>query len=188
MHAALKIDPSDRHRILTIYNNDGPGFRRDQSTNEAFIAIQNKIHAVTPFLSVVGAMLEHGDSADVIESFGKGLLQHDAFTWRVRGTAFVRLPARSEESRKIEAAVKSWTEKLNEKEQKHFLDALYHLLTSSGAETLSEIGEDKIRSAYKAAATLFTLKKETRDLVAHALLLFFREQRNAVRAPNTKKN
>ncbi|MBQ4121100.1 MAG: DUF2974 domain-containing protein [Clostridia bacterium] len=189
MYAALKIDPSDRCRILKIYNNDGPGFRRDQSENEAFLAMKDKLHWTTPYLSVVGAMLEHGENAEVIESSGKGLLlQHDAFTWRVRGNAFVRLPARSEESRKLENAVKAWTEKLGEKEQKHFIDTLYHLLTSSGAETLSEIGEEKIKSAYKATATLFTLKKETRDLVAHALLLFFRERRNAIRAEKAKKD
>ena len=188
MYAALKIDPADQNRIITIYNNDGPGFRRDQSENEAFWAIKDRIHWTTPYLSVVGAMLEHGENAEVIESAGKGLLQHDAFTWRVRGNAFVRLPARSDESRKLETAVKTWTEKLGEKEQKHFIDTLYHLLTSSGAETLSEISEDKIRAAYKATATLFTLKKETRDLVAHALLLFFRERRSAIRAEKAKKD
>lgn len=188
MYAATKLDPSERDRILKIYNNDGPGFRRDQSENEAFLAIKKKLYWTTPYLSVVGAMLEHGENAEVIESAGKGLLQHDAFTWRVRGNAFVRLPARSEESKKLENAVKTWTEKLGEKEQKHFIDTLYHLLTSSGAETLSEIGEDKIRSAYKATATLFTLKKETRDLVAHALLLFFRERRAAMRAEKNKKD
>ena len=189
MHAALKTDQKDRHRIKRIFNNDGPGFRRDQSDNEAFLAIQDKIHAITPYCSMVGAMLEHGDSAIVIESAGKGLLlQHDAFTWRVRGNAFVRLPARSEESYKLENTVKSWTEKLGAKEQKRFIDTLYQLLTSSGAQTLSEISEDKIRTAYKATATLFTLKKETRELVAHALLLFFRERRNAIRAQKAQKD
>ncbi len=188
MYASLKIDPADKSRIIKIYNNDGPGFRRDQSENEAFLAIKDRIHWTTPYLSVVGAMLEHGENAEVIESAGKGLLQHDAFTWRVRGNAFVRLPARSDESRKLETAVKTWTEKLGEKEQTHFIDTLYHLLTSSGAETLSEISEDKIRAAYKATATLFTLKKETRDLVAHALLLFFRERRSAIRAEKAKKD
>lgn len=188
MYAALKLSPVEKDRIIKIYNNDGPGFRRDQSQNQDFLAIKHKIHSMTPYLSVVGAMLEHGDCADVIESSGKGLLQHDAFTWRVRGNAFVRLPARSDESRKLETAVKTWTEKLGEKEQKHFIDTLYHLLTSSGAETLSDIGEDKIRAAYKATTTLFTLKKETRDLVAHALLLFFRERRSAIRAEKSKKD
>ena len=189
MYAALKLDKPEQSRIKQIYNNDGPGFRRDQSGNEAFQAIKDKIHAITPYSSMVGAMLEHGDSAEVIESAGKGLLlQHDAFTWRVRGNAFVRLPARSEDSRKLENAVKAWTEKLGEKEQKRFIDTLYQLLTSSGAQTLSEIGEDKIRAAYKATATLFTLKKETRELVAHALLLFFRERRNAIRIEKAKKD
>lgn len=189
MYAATKLDPAEQNRILQIYNNDGPGFRRDQSENPAFLAIREKLCWTTPYLSLVGAMLEHGENTEVIESSGKGLLlQHDAFTWRVRNKAFVRLPARSEESKKMESAVKTWTEKLSEKEQKHFINTLYHLLTSSGAETLSEIGEDKIRAAYKATATLFTLKKETRDLVAHALLLFFRERRNALRAEKKPKD
>ena len=189
MYAALKTEVSYRDRIIKIYNNDGPGFRQDQSENEAFLAMKEKLWWITPYLSLVGAMLEHGESAEVIESAGKGLLlQHDAFTWRVRGNSFVRLPTRSDESRKLENAVKSWTEKLGAKEQKHFIDTLYHLLTSSGAETLSEIGEDKIRAAYKATATLFTLKKETRELVAHALLLFFRERRNAIRNEKAKKD
>ena len=187
MYAALKIEPSDRDRVLGIYNNDGPGFRQDQSKNEAFLAMQAKLHWTTPYLSVVGAMLEHGDSAEVIESSGKGmLLQHDAFTWRVRGKSFVRLPGRSDDSKQLENAVKAWTEKLGEKEQTYFLETLYHMLTSSGAETLSDIGEDKIRSAYKATATLLTLKKETRELVAHALLLFFRERHAALRAEHKK--
>ena len=186
LYAALHLDAAERHRILQIYNNDGPGFRHNVSETEAHLALKDRIHAITPYLSVVGAMLEHGNTAEVIESYGKGILQHDALTWRVSGKAFVRLPSRSEESLKFETAVKAWTEKLGEKDQTIFIETLYRLLTSSGAKTLSDLGDDKIRSAYKATATLLTLNKPTRDLVANALILFFRERKNALR--NSKNN
>ncbi|MBQ7365589.1 MAG: DUF2974 domain-containing protein [Clostridia bacterium] len=177
MYAAMKANPRAQKRIRKIYNNDGPGFRYDVSGDPAFLNIQAKIVRVTPSMSIVGAMLKHHTDEEILSSDGEGVFQHDAFNWHVSGTAFVRLDKRTEESYRLEKSVNAWLGKMSDTDKERFLDAMYTLLTASGAETLSEISEDKLGSAYQFGKTLLSFDKETREVVSRAVMVLLKERR-----------
>lgn len=182
VYAALYLSEEERERLLAVYNNDGPGFRVSVRNSPAYKSLSGRLCNLTPYLSIVGALLEHGEDCEVLESDGKGVFQHDGFTWHVMGPSFVRLPDRSPRSHELEATLKAWLGKLNEEEKKTFINTLFELLTSSGAVTLNELNEDKLRASYKIASTLFGLDKNTRDLLSRTLVLLFREQNAVTRA------
>ncbi|MBR2389523.1 MAG: 4Fe-4S dicluster domain-containing protein, partial [Mogibacterium sp.] len=79
------------------------------------------------------------------------------------------------------AGLKNWLGKIDDSEKERFLIAMYQLLSASGAETLSEISEDRINSALSLGKTLLSFDKETRDLVSRAVLLFLRERRTVLK-------
>lgn len=186
VYAALNLTAAEQERILAVYNNDGPGFRVSVRNTPAYEALSAKLLNLTPHLSIVGALLEHGKDFDVVESDGKGVFQHDGFTWHVAGDRFVRMPQRSERSLEVEETLKAWLAKVDEEKKKTFINTLFDLLNASGATTLSELNEDRLRSTTKIAASLLSLDKETRDILTQTLLLFFRERSALSRARKLK--
>ncbi len=181
LYAALQLSSEEQERLVAVYSNDGPGFRKNVRSEEAFLNLKGRFYSMTPYVSVVGAMLEHGDDSDVIESDGKGAFQHDVFNWHVECNRLVRVPDRSKTSKEFEATLKAWINKLPDCEKEVFLETMYKLLTSSGAKTLSELNNDKLRASYKFASTLLTLDKNTRELVLRCLALLFRERQNVLK-------
>lgn len=190
LYAALHLSDKERERIIGIYCNDSPGFRRDLADTDAYKSIADRCLRITPYLSIVGAMLEHGNVNEIVASDGKGLFQHDAFNWHVQGNRFVRLPDRSKESRQFEYTLRYFLAELNDDEKREFLETYYKLITASGATTLSELKEDGLRAAQKMAASLLTLSKDVRQLILRATGILFRqiravknEEKQRLRAP-----
>ena len=98
-----------------------------------------------------------------------------------------------DESLRLERSLKGWLDKVEDHDRLKFLDALYRVLTSSGAKTVSEISEDKLGSAYQFSKTMLSFDKETREVVSRAVLLLLRERKRTVREKKeadkmTKKN
>lgn len=179
--ASLALDARYHRRILGIYNFDGPGFRRDMRESESYLALSDRIYSITPYMAIVGALLCGLDKVDVVESDGKGVFQHDVFNWHVEGVSLVRLDKRCDESLRLEKSLKGWLLKVDDRDRLKFIDALYRVLTSSGAVTISEISEDKLGSAYQFSKTMLTFDKETREVASRAVLLLLRERKQTLR-------
>lgn len=193
LYAALKADRKYYRRILGVYNVDGPGFLDDLGASEAYSALSDRIYSVTPYISIVGALLNRSGTTDVVASDGEGVFQHDVFNWHVEGTSLVRLNERSAESYRVEKSIKGWLAKMSDADKEKALDALYRLFTASGAKTLSEISEDKLNSALSFGKVLLTLDKETRSAVSRAVMLLLKERKAVLRqqkdeAKKNKKN
>ena len=181
-YAVLKGDPRYHRRILAVYNVDGPGFRGDLYKSDAYRALQSRFYTVTPEMSIIGSLLNGCGNIDVVRSDGKVIFQHDVFNWHIEGASFVRLDRRSTDSVKIEKSLKAWLLKVDDSHREKFLDALYRLLTASGATTISEISEDKLNSAYQFGKTLLSFDKETRDVVSRAVMILVRESMGVQKA------
>lgn len=189
IYSAMKSIPQIQSRIINIYNNDGPGFGRPVREDAGYKRISGRITTLTPHLSVVGSLLEHELEYDVVESDGKGLLQHDGFSWHVSGTRFVRLEGTAPESKRLEESLKKHLGSLDYEQRRRFVNALFDAIDSTGASTLSEINEDKLKSAYRIASSIMSLDKNTRELVTNTLALLIRERagiKSPIRQPRTK--
>lgn len=87
--AAMETEPQIQDRIRAVYCFDGPGFREDIYRKEGYLRIEKKIIKMVPQDSFVGMLLHTAGSYQVVESSGKGVLQHDMFTWVVKEGDFV---------------------------------------------------------------------------------------------------
>ena len=143
IYAAVHCAREHKDRIVGVYNNDGPGFRAQMVHSPEYREMEDRIVTIIPQGSVVGRLLEHQENYRVVQSTQNGLWQHDGFSWEVLGGEFVSAPELTQESRLIEQSVKSWIADMSEEEREEFVDALYRVLTSTNATTLTELTEDR---------------------------------------------
>ena len=145
VYAAVKCSPALQKRILSVYNNDGPGFDRAFIEGVEYQNLRGKIRTIVPESSVVGMLLEHEESYDVIKSHATGLLQHDGCSWEVLGGKFIYLDAITNESKLIDITLRTWLDGLSMEEREEVVDAVYEVLVATNATTLTELTADKVK-------------------------------------------
>jgi hypothetical protein len=143
IYAAIHCEETIKNRIIKVYSNDGPGYRREVIDSSIYRQMEGRIVNIVPQSSVVGRLLEHDEHYTVVQSSATGLWQHDAFSWDVLGTCFVEAPALTKDSQRIERAVKKWVAEMDDAQCEKFVDSLYQVLTSSNAKTLTDLTRDR---------------------------------------------
>ena len=174
IYSAVKCTETVQDRIVGVYNNDGPGFLSDLSATAAHRRIADRIRTVVPQSSVVGMLLEHEKNVQVVHSTYEGIMQHDGFSWEVRGTQFVHLDDFSREGKLFDETIDAWADALTPQQRESFADALYEILTATGARTLSELGGEKLKSAVSILKSYKSLDRETREALSGAFRLLLR--------------
>lgn len=171
VYASVKCMPRVRRRISVVYNYDAPGFSREFLALPEYAELGNRLRTVVPQSSVVGMLLENDGKYSVIKSNENGLMQHNAFSWEVMGTDFIKLEELTKESRDMTAVMNEWLSKLNMEQRKSFVDAVYNILVATKATTVTELSDDK----YSILRALRGTDKETRKMVIRTFGLLFGE-------------
>ena len=174
VYSAVYADPAVQDRIERIYSNDGPGFVRDITHSAEYRRVAKRILKLMPQSSVVGTLLEGEHTSQIVHSSAAGVLQHDGFSWEVRGTQFVHLEKPSAEGKWIEQTFDAWAEELSAPQREAFANALYEVLTSTGARTLSDLSAEKLKSAMGILKSYKNLDRETRKALSGAIGLLLR--------------
>ncbi len=169
VYSAVNIDEQTQKRIAAVYNNDGPGFISDLREREEYRRIAPRILTIVPQSSVVGRLLEHDENMQVVYSTASGVMQHDGFSWEVLGTSFVHLEDFSREGKLIDETIDRWADSLTPQQKEAFADAVYEVLTATGAKTLSELRGEKLAAATAVTKTYQNLDRETRRALTSAL-------------------
>lgn len=174
VYSAAKSVAAVQDRILAVYNNDGPGFMYDLSATQGHQRIADRILTIVPQSSIVGMLMEHEKNVQVVYSTYEGILQHDGFSWEVRGTQFVHLDDFSREGKIVDETIDSWASELSPQQREALADAIYEVLTATGAQTLSELNGEKLKSAVGLLKSYKNLDRKTRRVLADAVKLLLR--------------
>lgn len=173
-YAASFCQKKTAQRICEVFNNDGPGFMSEVVAEPGFIAMTKKIRAVIPYSSIVGVLLQHPyDFTIVASSKTNDIIQHDIFSWQVKGTEFVTVLKRSRESLFREKTVKTWLEAVEHEKRKEFVNALFSVLDATGAKTLSELNSNWVKNSAMVIKNMHEMEKETRDNIFKIIKIFF---------------
>ena len=152
--AGVKSPESIRSRILAIYNQDGPGFTDFVMRDPVYPQMVPKIHTIIPQSSVIGMLLEHEEPYTVVKSKQIGLLQHDPYSWVLRGPEFVTMEEITNDSRFLDMTIKNWLAEMNTQERNEIVDTVFDLLTIENASSVFDLIHPKhIRSYLKALST-----------------------------------
>ncbi len=171
--AATHLSVEQQERILTVYNNDGPGFSEKFINCEMYRNIRSKIRSFVPESSIVGVLMEH-DKYKTIRSSNPLVLQHDPFSWVVLGTHFVYDDARSFSGRRFEKAINTWILSMSAKEREELVENVYDILVSSNAKTIDDIDKAKLKSFLCMHRTFreMGIKKQTQLMLSLSKVLF----------------
>ncbi|MCL2544560.1 MAG: DUF2974 domain-containing protein [Clostridia bacterium] len=182
VYASVACAPEIQDRILTVYNNDGPGFQDEALlASDAYRRMLDRIETIVPQSSVVGMLLGHPGRYRIIKSAQMGLLQHNALNWEVRGAEFVPEPSVTRFSALMSLTLKEWLRELNEGQLREFVDTLFSALDATGAKTLEELTTRKLKLATGLFETMRTLDAETRRMLLTMLRMLSQARRDARR-------
>lgn len=169
IYASVNCESTIKERIITVYNNDGPGF------NEAMIASLNyqemlpKIRTIVPQSSIVGMLLEHEEEYTIVKSKQTGIMQHDAMSWEILGTHFVYTDTVSKGSKILDTTLKSWLNNLDEVQRAEFVDAFFSLLDATGAKTLPDLTVSTIGHINQMIKTFNALDDTTKEMLTKVI-------------------
>lgn len=161
-----------QNQLLAIYNNDGPGFRTSLLPLEQHKRVAERIVTILPESSVVGMLLEHEERYQVVRSTQVGLMQHDGFSWQVRGEKFEHLPGLTEGGKLIDETLHTFILSLEPEQRLAFTDALFDILTCTSAGTLTDLKEGGLKTAAAMVKKYRTLDRPTRQALGSTLRLF----------------
>ena len=174
VYAAVFCGETVQKQISAVYNNDGPGFYTSLLPLPEHRAVSEKITTILPESSVVGMLLAHEERYQVVRSTQIGLMQHDGFSWQVRGTSFEHLHALAEGGKIMDQTLRSFLQELTEQQRIEFVDTLFAILTCTDASTLTDLKDGGLKTASAMVKALQTLDKPTRKALSETLKLLLK--------------
>ena len=164
VYAAATAAPEVQDRIVAVYNNDGPGFGEAFFQTEGYLRIRDRIVTLLPQRSIVGRFLCQ-DQYTVVKCGRSGFSAHDGFLWEVRGNAFVHASRLSRASVAMYDSMAQVLQRMELEERREFIEDFFGMLTASGAVTLTDINEHKLRKAVEFGKGMYRDKKMKRFAV-----------------------
>ena len=171
VYASVFCGQDVQKRILAVYNNDGPGFYSSLLSLPEHKPVAGKITTLLPESSVVGMLLEHEEAYQVVRSTQVGLMQHDGFSWQVKGEHFEHLTELAEGGKIMDQTLRSFLRELTGPQRVQFVDTLFAILTCTDASTLTDLKEGGLKTASAMVKALQKLDKPTRKALTDTLKL-----------------
>ena len=158
-----------RSKVVAIYNNDGPGFLKEQVNSSKYRKILPKIKMFVPKESIVGMILYHKANYVVVKSNRLGIFQHDAFTWMCNDKTFIE-DKLSNKSKNVGKKLNARLETLSFSKRKKIVEAIFSVFEDNDIKLLREINLKKFFDLF---LSFRNLDKETKKLVIDFIKLIF---------------
>jgi hypothetical protein len=181
VYAAAYADREVSDRLIAIYNDDGPGFQTKVIQSPGYRRIIDRICTLLPKSSIVGMLLEHSGKYCVIASSETGMLQHNAFSWEVKGPRFVYDKGISKSSLTLNDTLRGWLEQMPLEQREQFVNALFDIVQATGAKTVGELSKEKLAIAIAMTKSFNHLDMRTRLHLINTITLFFKESQKTIR-------
>lgn len=178
--AATYVREEVQERIAYIFNNDGPGFMDKVTESDEYKAISDRILSLVPESSVIGLLLSGSDYL-TIKSTALSVLQHNPFTWEVKGKGFVYEVNRTVSGNASDRFFDDVIGSMKPDELAEFVDRLYDELSREGEKTLNDLGSHLFRSTATVLQNLGRInwKKVITDSVNDDLMNLYKQVKNS---------
>lgn len=173
MYAGIFCDKNIKDKIITIYNNDGPGLSKPIVETKEYKETLEKIIAYIPQTSIIGRLMYHEEKYKIIKSTQKGIMQHDLFTWQVEGKEFIHLEEVTSESEFIDAVIKEWTTKFNQKQRNDFINIIYEIISENNSDTLYEMSKNRFKTVGNLIKSYHKTSKKNKQIISQTLSELF---------------
>lgn len=161
--AAVNCSNSLKKRIEAVYEDDAPGFPKYFFDRYDYKQIRDKIHLLTPQGSIIGRMLYHDAEPVIVHSNASGLKQHQASSWEVDGSSFVREEKYERFSDLIDDYLDSLLDYVSDEELEQFFGTLEYVAEKTGIDDFYDLKEHDIRKALTLIDSVGNLDEEQKE-------------------------
>jgi len=139
LYAGMAADALQHRRIRRIYSNDGPGICPELRDGAGYKRALAKLTRIIPEFSIIGMLFAPDAEATIVKSTAKGVMQHDAMSWKISGTGFDKADKPSRESMRYSRIFDSWIESASMEEREAFVRDFFDALKADGAKDINDI-------------------------------------------------
>ncbi|MCI9031919.1 MAG: DUF2974 domain-containing protein [Clostridia bacterium] len=165
IYAAALLKSELQERIIGVYNFDGPGFPTEFQQSDVYASVSSRIHKYVPNASFVGMLLETQNGFSVVKSGNISFLQHDPFSWAVRGKRFASAARRSSGSVWLERAVNEWIKEMPVCERERVVNIIFSALDELDARDFNAFFRTLYRQIPALSRQYKRLDKEDRAFI-----------------------
>ncbi|WKY47646.1 DUF2974 domain-containing protein [Eubacteriaceae bacterium ES3] len=169
VYAAMMCNDSLKEGIAKVYSNDGPGMSEELLHSEKYARIQGKITQIAPEFCVIGLLFSQSDDYIIVKSDQKGIMQHDALSWGVKGDRLIETKQFQEDCLRLNKTLETWLEGVGLEERKAFTDRFFDTLESGGAKGLDELATKGINGFEGILNDMIRADKGSKKLVGDFL-------------------
>lgn len=181
VYAAAFCDKAvSESRIIKVFSNDGPGFNNDVVASAEYFSILNKMIKIIPESSLIGILLLSKAKHKVIKSDSKGIMQHNPYSWCVKGAAFESADEQAGSSLLVDEALTRWGTALSDENKQVLVNAVFDSLEASGAKTLNEISQSKWASFSAIIRAAAKIDSKNMNNIVDSLKKLFVSSKDAV--------
>ena len=141
--------------------------------SRAYQSMLPRIKTILPESSIVGMLLEHEESYEVVKSSQSGIQQHDAMSWEVLGTTFVYVSEVAQKSILLDEAMKTWLRQLSREEREQIVETIFLMLEEAQIKTVDDFYNSKWKKVQELLKAKSKLSEESQKLFGKALKLLW---------------
>ncbi len=180
---AVHASEGTQKAVKQVFCNDGPGFTATMLNSEAYRRLSDRLTFLIPGSSLVGLLLSNDASYQIIKSRTLGVFQHNALSWEVMGPAFIRQEKLSSRGVHTDTVVRERIDAMSKEERQALVGIIFEVLESTGATTLTELSEGKMKTALTMLKTYQSFGKDKKELFAYLFGKLFDPKPQAVKDP-----
>lgn len=169
VYAATFVSEEIKRKIITIYNNDGPGFCEDIIQSPEYKEIINKVCTYIPQSSIIGRLMNHEEESIIVQSTQKGIMQHDLYSWKLEGKELKILESCTNDSEIIDKTIKQWINNIEPDKREKVINVLFEILNKTEVSTIPQIRERWFENTRIMLKTYKNMDSETKEIVMQTL-------------------
>lgn len=172
IYAAMNSKDEIKDKIISIYNNDGPGFLKENIDLQKYQSIAYKINTFIPASSIIGKLLNMDDNYKVVYSNNKYIYQHDIYSWQITKDDLFFINHLNQDSIKTEQILENWLTKMNYEDRKDFINIIYQLIISTNCLTIDELKKQLLLNINIIIKNYLKIDKKNKDIIIKCLYKF----------------
>ena len=146
VYASSLVPDPIKKRIMNVYSFDGPAVREEFREKIGYGSIRDRIIKCVPQSSLVGMLFETDDIYSVVKSSGKGVGQHDPYTWVVKDIDLDHLKSLKKSAVIISSALRDWLSKIDMEDRARFIDIVFGVADACDSNDLVSMGVAPVKS------------------------------------------
>ncbi len=174
-------------RIIRIFNHDGPGLSAEIQAMEGFTDLNHITDTTVPQASLFGLMFSSDDYM-VVKSDRMGIMQHDPFSWEIRGDDFIYADGLKSNANKLVFTIYDLMKTLSPEDRELFIDTVFKVISSPGVTSFTEWPLMAIKEFDTLIDTMKSIDEETSEKLKSVLAEFVRTLgKNILNLPDKEK-